>query len=500
MVDHWVFLHGWGSNSTLWQPLCRLLPGQHHFIDLPGFGDFPESGVPDLGTFLDQVAEQLPFNCYLVGWSLGGMLATQLAQRTDRARGLATIASNAVFVARPDWPEAMESATFAQFLADFEKTPAETWMRFCALQTLGDNKRKVVASLLRQQPAPTSANHTAWYQGLQWLEQLNSRQVLAELSIPQLHLFGAGDALVPAGAASRLRNLLPVTAEVEVFPDRGHAPHLSDPETIAARLKDFFVPPLDKRRIARSFGDAAATYDRFAHVQRRVAADLQAFYSSFELDAPVLDLGCGTGYMAELLLKKNPSLDVLLADLAQPMVQIAREKMRGLPGIVADSECLPIANNSLAGVVSSLVLQWCNRLDTAISEAHRVLQRGGYFAFSTLGADTLWELKKAWEKVDSYTHVNQFQTPEFVCAVLAKAGFIEIEMQCYPLVAQYDELMQLLRELKGIGAHNINPGSRPGLTGARQLRQLEEAYASLRDDNDPFPATYDVILIRAKKP
>lgn len=494
-----VFLHGWGSDSSLWQPLCQLLPGQHYFVDLPGFGNF-DSKLLDLDTFLAQVAEQLPHNCYLVGWSLGGMLAAQLARRSDRVRGLVTIASNAVFVARPDWPEAMEPATFAQFLADFANTPVETWTRFCALQTLGDSKRKIVATLLRQQSAPTSVNHVTWLQGLHWLEQLDNRQILAELSIPQLHLLGAGDALVSAVAASRLRDLLPVTAEIEVLSDRGHAPHLSDPETVAARLKEFFVPRLDKRRIARSFGDAAATYDRFAHIQRRVAADLRAFCPSFEIDAPVLDLGCGTGYMAELLQEKNPSLNVFLADLAQPMVQIAREKLHGLPGIVADGECLPITNNSLSAVVSSLALQWCNHLDVAVSEAHRVLQQGGYFAFSTLGPETLWELKKAWEKVDSYTHVNQFQNPEFVHAALDKAGFGEIEMQRYSLVVQYDELMQLLRELKGIGAHNINPGSRPGLTGAKQMRQLENAYASLRDNQDRFPATYDVILIRARKP
>jgi malonyl-CoA O-methyltransferase len=60
--------------------------------------------------------------------------------------------------------------------------------------------------------------------------------------------------------------------------------------------------------------------------------------------------------------------------------------------------------------------------------------------------------------------------------------------------------MPLLRELKGIGAHNINPGSRPGLTVVRQLRLLEDAYQHFRDRDDKLPATYDVILVRAKKP
>jgi malonyl-CoA O-methyltransferase len=493
-----VFLHGWGSDSSLWQPLCRLLPGQHYFVDLPGFGNF-DSELPDLDTFLTQVAERLPHNCYLVGWSLGGMLAAQLARRSDRGRGLVTISSNAVFVARPDWPEAMEPATFAQFLADFANTPVETWTRFCALQTLGDTKRKVVASLLRQQSAPTSVNHAASLQGLRWLEQLDNRQILAELSIPQLHLFGAGDALVPAETASRLRDLLPASAEAEVLSDRGHAPHLSDPETIAAKLKDFFSSRLDKRRIARSFGDAAVTYDHYAHIQRRVAADLREFCPHFAKGSPVLDLGCGTGYMAEGLLQSDEKPNLLLADLAPPMVKIAREKLPALSGLVADAEALPLADESLAGVVSSLALQWCHDLSVVAQEAYRVLQAGGELAFSTLGPDTLQELKKAWQCIDAYTHVNSFHSPEAVRAALENAGFTAIEQQRYPLVAQYDQLMPLLRELKGIGAHNMNSGSRPGLTGIRQLHQLEERYQRFRDRDNKLPATYDVILVRAKK-
>lgn len=119
--------------------------------------------------------------------------------------------------------------------------------------------------------------------------------------------------------------------------------------------------------------------------------------------------------------------------------------------------------------------------------------------FSTLGPDTLHELKKAWQSVDAYTHVNRFHSPDAVRMALEKADLALIDLCRYPLVAHYDELMPLLRELKGIGAHNINPGSRPGLTGACRLRLLEESYQQFRDQDGKLPATYDVILVRAKK-
>ena len=296
---HWVFLHGWGSDSRTWEPLCNLLPGHHSFIDLPGFGS-AATDTSNLDSFLAQTGAQLPEDCWLAGWSLGGMLAAQLAARLPhKVRGLVTIASNAVFVARPDWPEAMAQATFEQFYADFERDALATWTRFCALQALGDSKRKQVTQYFRQQTPPQPEREAAWRQGLRWLKMLDNRQVLAELTVPQYHLFGANDALVPASAAEHLRQLRLPSSIVETFPDYGHAPQLANPELIAQKLKDWLAPPLDKRRIARSFGDAAATYDRFAHIQRRVAGDLYEFCPTFS--GFVLDLGCGDAHLTARL-------------------------------------------------------------------------------------------------------------------------------------------------------------------------------------------------------
>ncbi|MCR6651904.1 MAG: malonyl-ACP O-methyltransferase BioC [Cellvibrionaceae bacterium] len=498
MSEQWVFLHGWGSDASLWQPLCERLPGHHHFIELPGFGRASNELVA-LEVFLDQVSSQLPPRCVLVGWSLGGMLATQLAHRNpQKIQALITIASNAVFVARDDWPEAMAPATFAQFYRDFEADATATWTRFCALQALGDRKRKVVAQHLRQQTPPQPDQQAVWGQGLRWLEQLDNRGVLAELRIPQYHVFGAADALVPAAAADRLRGLLPSAAEVDVLPQTAHAPHLAEPEVIARKILNWLSPPLDKRRVARSFGEAAGTYDQYAHIQRRVAQDLREWCSAS--NKPVLDIGCGTGYMAELLAKTFADGELLLADLAQPMVQLAKQKLPAANGLVADAEALPLGEASLGGIVSSLAFQWCHDLRRVAREAYRVLQAGGELVFSTLGPDTLQELKKAWQNVDSYTHVNHFHAPDAVRKALEAAGFVQIQLQRYPLVAQYDALMPLLRELKGIGAHNINPGSRPGLTARRQLLQLEEAYERCRNADGKLPATYDVLLVRARKP
>jgi malonyl-CoA O-methyltransferase len=496
--DQWVFIHGWGSDSSLWRSLCELLPGQHHFVDLPGYGGAAADSA-DLEYFLVRVAGKLPDNCILLGWSLGGMIATQLAGLyPHKIRALVTLATNAVFVAREGWSQAMAQSTFTGFLADFREDPVSTWSRFCALQSLGDGHRKQVLKLLKEQVPPSADTHTAWLEGLNWLTLLDNRELLSRLQIPQLHLLGAGDSLVPAACAPALAGLLPANGRVEVLAELGHAPHLSDPARVATVLRQWLYPPIDKSRIAHSFGQAASRYDQYAHVQRRVARDMVNFCPIFGPGERVLDLGCGTGFVAQLLAGQGPEL--LLADLALPMVQLARDKLPETAALVADAESLPLTTSSLNAIVSSLTLQWCQDLAVVAQEAARVLRPRGQLIFSTLGPSTLWELKCAWQSLDQYTHVNHFQSAPEIRAELESGGLRILALESYALVVHYTELVHLLKELKAIGAHNMNSGRKPGLTGAAQLRTLERCYREFAEPDGRLPATYDVILVRAERP
>ncbi|MEH6466418.1 MAG: alpha/beta fold hydrolase, partial [Porticoccus sp.] len=97
-----VLLHGWGSDSRIWQAILPELTQHLHVvaIDLPGFGQSPalELDVPldkqGVEHYLDAISAVLPSRCTLLGWSLGGMLATMLVSRyPERFNSLVTIAS-----------------------------------------------------------------------------------------------------------------------------------------------------------------------------------------------------------------------------------------------------------------------------------------------------------------------------------------------------------------------------------------------------------------------
>ena len=63
----------------------------------------------------------------------------------------------------------------------------------------------------------------------------------------------------------------------------------------------------------------------------------------------------------------------------------------------------------------------------------------------------------------------------------------------------YEQLKPLLRELKGIGAHNVLPGRSTGLMGRQRWQRMVDAYERFRRDGR-LPATYEVVYGHAWKP
>ncbi|HEX7559786.1 MAG TPA: methyltransferase domain-containing protein, partial [Usitatibacter sp.] len=165
--------------------------------------------------------------------------------------------------------------------------------------------------------------------------------------------------------------------------------------------------------------------------------------------------------------------------------------------VCADAERLPLAHGSVDFVFSNLALQWC-RPEAAFAEAARVLPTGGLFMFSTLGPDTLKELRAAFSAVDGASHVHGFVDMHDLGDTLVHCGFAEPVMEMEVLTLEYASLGDLARDLKSTGAHNALPRRSPGLVAPRRWKRVVEAYEGRRRD-DALPATYEIIYGHAWK-
>jgi len=260
---------------------------------------------------------------------------------------------------------------------------------------------------------------------------------------------------------------------------------------------------IDKQQARRAFARAADTYDAAAELQNEIGDRLIERLDYIRLQPKrILDLGAGTGFFTQALLKRYRKADVIALDIAETMLQHvqARGGWFHRPRCVcADAESLPFATDSFDFVFSNLMLQWCTDLEATLVELRRVLAPGGLLMFTTFGPDTLQELRASWEVVDGYTHVNAFVDMHDVGDALLHTRWADPVMDSERITVTYRELRTLMQDLKHIGAHNVTAGRPRGLTGKQRMQQLGAAYERFREDG-VLPASYEVVYGHAWSP
>ena len=253
---------------------------------------------------------------------------------------------------------------------------------------------------------------------------------------------------------------------------------------------------LDLQQVRRAFDRAARDYDANAPLQREVRERLLENLELVTLEPhAILDAGCGPGGALKPLAKRFRKAKLYALDIAPAMLVEARRRkpwFRSLETVEGDLARMPLESDSVGLVFSNLALQWANDPDAVFREFRRVMKGGGLLLFSTFGPDTLRELRSAWSAVDGLTHVNRFLDLHDIGDALVRTGFTEVVMDTEHFTLTYDDVRGLLRDLKVIGAHNVNAGRAHGLTGRRRFAAFEQAYERFRDDGR-LPATYEVV-------
>jgi malonyl-CoA O-methyltransferase len=259
--------------------------------------------------------------------------------------------------------------------------------------------------------------------------------------------------------------------------------------------------PIEKYRIQKHFDAKAECYESSAVLQREVCDRMLERLQLVKLQPQrIVDVGAGTGWGVAGLMQHYRTAQVLALDISVPMLMRSKSKggwLRKPKLICGDAEAIPLADNSVDIVFSSLMLQWCDA-EKVFAEFQRILTPGGMLMFSSFGPDTLKELRYSWRQVDDKSHVNEFVDMHDLGDALLASGFAEPVMDMDVMTLTYKDAKSVMMDLKNIGANTPVENISRGLLTPRKLQRVLDAYEVFRTEG-VVPATYEVVYGHAWK-
>lgn len=240
-----VLIHGWGQHGGVWQPIVKRLAQDYmlYIIDLPGVGHSRSVEPYELYKLGEEVAEVMPGVCDVLGWSLGGLVAQNIAlTQPDRVRRLVLVGSTPCFVERPDWDAGVPTDFFTDFARSIDVDYKKNMLKFLTLQCMKTRNARETIKQLRQsfelKPAPTPA---ALKSGLQILLDTDLRKQVNKIRKPTLLIHGDKDNLASVQAAHWMMQHLP-KGFLRVISGAAHAPFLSHRDLFVEALAQFLEP------------------------------------------------------------------------------------------------------------------------------------------------------------------------------------------------------------------------------------------------------------------
>lgn len=235
-----VMIHGWAMHSGVWRSFVQQLAQYRQVVclDLPGHGRSGHITNYTLAGIADVLFKAIQLEKFsLLGWSLGGLVAIEMANRyPQQVASLSILASNPKFTNSADWagvkPEVLDG-----FAAQLSLDPRQTLLRFLALQVnaLPDGKQ-LLQSLKQAVMECESPTVLVLQEALTILKHSDLRAKLLQYKGPVTLIQGDKDPLAPLAGALALQQMQPEIA-LHVLERAGHVPFLSHSRQLLAILQ-----------------------------------------------------------------------------------------------------------------------------------------------------------------------------------------------------------------------------------------------------------------------
>lgn len=266
---------------------------------------------------------------------------------------------------------------------------------------------------------------------------------------------------------------------------------------------------IDARHVRWARERGAPGYEQAAVLPREVGARMISRLDLVRLPpGAVADLGCGMGEGLRMLSRRLGDRLVVGTDDAVELLPLCQPPALGrlwqrVAGgashpVAAHPHRLPWRPGSVALVWSNLALHAFARPAEVLREALVALRPGGLLSFSTLGPDTLRELRTSWGP-EGGLRVHTFIDMHDLGDALVQAGFADPVMDMDLITLTFDTVEALAVELRHLGWTNALRARPRGLTGLGRWQAMVRDYERLRVD-ERLPASFEIVYGHAWKP
>jgi SAM-dependent methyltransferase len=262
---------------------------------------------------------------------------------------------------------------------------------------------------------------------------------------------------------------------------------MTDPVTL-------YPANLLRRNFARAADGLSGRWIIHNEIARRLTEKLADMRRPFDT---VLDLGSGTATFAEHL------ADAGLTPRALVHADLTPEALRHPLSVAVNAEHpLPFANGTFDLILSNLMLHWLNDVPQALMHMGRTLKPDGLLLASTLGQDSLHEVRTAFADA-GLPHPRTIPLPDVqkAGAALQKVGFALPVVDRDVLTITYRSFADMYTDLRQTGSRNLHPNRARGLLTPRQLARMESAYrANFARPDGTLPLTLEIIYLHGWRP
>jgi len=245
-----VFLHGWGTTSSIWQVQVSYFSQKWPVISpdyllqdshFSSFFSFPRT----LKTLSEGLFKFCTYHrissLHLIGWSLGSMIALEFVSQFPSLVSSLTLAAGT--------PKFLADESFASGLPKGElrllrkRLLKDKLIAFTAFHQLlfseGEKNRQTMLKIRDMLKSNKDISDQALLEGLDILEKVDLRPILSSISVPVLILHGENDHLCPVQAGRYMHQHIG-SSQLKIFPDCGHLPFLTQEKQFNQALENFF--------------------------------------------------------------------------------------------------------------------------------------------------------------------------------------------------------------------------------------------------------------------